>query len=102
MAAIFQFFHNGQHWYSISVNTWKTKDPNFWGDGNLKFFRMIDINKMAAIFQFFIMADTDIQFTLGKLEMWIFCWFSFPNFQLVQFSSSPILGSVSTLMHGYA
>ena len=53
MAAIFQFFYNGQRWYSVSVNTRKTRDPNFGGVGNLKFFHMIDINKMAAIFQFF-------------------------------------------------
>ena len=36
-----------------------------------------------------------------KLEIWIFCWFSFPNFLLVQFSPLPILGSVSTFMHCY-
>ena len=27
--------------------------PKLWGVGNLKFFRMIDINEMAGIFQFF-------------------------------------------------
>ena len=53
MAAIFQFFHNGQHLYSISIDTQKTRDPNFGGLGNLKFFCMIDINKMAAIFPLF-------------------------------------------------
>ena len=31
MAAILQFFQNGQHWYSVSVNTRKTRDPNFGG-----------------------------------------------------------------------
>ena len=130
MRAIFQFFHNGWCWYSISVNTQKTRDPNIWGVSNLKFFHMIDINKIRGIFQFFhngwhwysisidtrktgdpnfgrgsviwnfsiqsiltkwkpffncfIMADTDIPFplTLGKLEMWIFCQFTFPNFSV--------------------
>ena len=56
MAAIFQFFHNDQCWYSISVNTQKTEDPNFEGGGgvgNLKFFHMIKIYEVAAIFQFF-------------------------------------------------
>ena len=53
MAAIFQFFHNGQCWYSVSVNTMKTRDPNFEGVSILKFFCTININKMAAIFQFF-------------------------------------------------
>ena len=53
MAAIFQFFHNDQCWYSVSVNTQKTGDLNFGGVGNLKFFHMIDINKMAAIFLIF-------------------------------------------------
>ena len=44
--------------------------PKLGGVGNLKFFCMININKMAAIFNFFIMADTDILFllTLGKPE----------------------------------
>ena len=51
--AIFQFYHNSRQWYSISIETWKTRDPNFWGVGNLKFVHMININKMAAIFQFF-------------------------------------------------
>ena len=40
-------------WYSISIDTWKTGDPNFGEVSNLKFFHMIDINEMAAIFQFF-------------------------------------------------
>ena len=53
MAAIFQFFHNSWHWYSISVNTHKTRDPNFGEVDNLKFFCMIDIKEMAAIYQFF-------------------------------------------------
>ena len=140
MAAILQFFHNGWCWYSVSINTWKTGDPNFggsviwnfsvrsilkklqpffnffimadadipfpltlgkpetqtWGVSNLKFFHMINIKKWQPFFNFFIMADADIPSTLGKPEM-----FSFPNFQLVQFSLSPILGSVTTLMHGY-
>ena len=46
----------------------KTGDPNFGGVGYLKFFCMIDINKMAANFQFFIMANTDVPLTLEKPE----------------------------------
>ena len=46
--------------------------PKLWGGGvcNWKFFRMIDIKKMATIFQFFIMANADVPFpsTLGKPE----------------------------------
>ena len=53
MAVIFQFFHNGWCWYSLSVDTQKTGDPNFGGGGNWKFFCMIDSKEMAAIFQFF-------------------------------------------------
>ena len=53
MRAIFQSFHNGWRWYSISVDTQKTRDPNFGGVSNLKFFRTININEMRAIFQFF-------------------------------------------------
>ena len=54
----------------LNVDTWKTRDPNFEGVNNLKFFLMINIYEMADIFQFFIMADTDILFlsTLRKLE----------------------------------
>ena len=51
MVAIFQFFHNDQCKYSISVDTWKTRDPNFGGGvGNLKFFHMMHIYEMAATF----------------------------------------------------
>ena len=52
MVVIFQFFHNGQHCYFISLNTQKTGDPNFGGFSNLRFFHMIDIYKMMAIFLF--------------------------------------------------
>ena len=38
-------------------------------------------------------------FLIRKLEMQIF--FFFLNFPLAYFSSSPILGSISTFMHGY-
>ena len=40
------------------------------GVSNLKFFCMIDIKEMAAIFNFFTMANADILFllTLGKPE----------------------------------
>ena len=91
MAAIFQFFHNGQHWYSISVDTQKTRHPNFGGGvGNLKFFCLIDINEMAAIFQFFH-------------NGW--CWYSVNtgkttdvNFLLVQFYKFSV-GSVVSITH---
>ena len=61
----------------------KPKTQTLEGVSNLKFFHTIDINEMAAILIFFIMANTDILLTLGKPETWIFCWFSFLNFQLV-------------------
>ena len=67
----FDFFHNGWCWYSVFLNTKKIGDPNIRGFGNLKFFCMIDVNEMVAIFQFFfIMAHGDIPFpsTLEKLE----------------------------------
>ena len=63
MVAIFQFFHSGKHLYSISVDTQKTRDPNFVVVSNLKFFHTIDIYEMAAIFQFFIMVNTDFLFS---------------------------------------
>ena len=93
MAAIFQIFHNDKHWYSISVNTRKTGDANFGGVSNLKFFHMIDINEMAAIFQFFHNGQHWYSIDTGKARD--------VNFQLVQFSPSPILGSITTLMCGY-
>ena len=84
MAGIFHFFHNGQHWYSISVDTQKNGDPNFGGVSNLKFFRMIDINKMVAILNFFHNGQHWYSFslTLGKQETWIFHWFSFLIFSV--------------------
>ena len=62
MAAIFQFFHNGQHWYSISVDTQKTRHPNF-GEGGLviwNFSVWLILTKWQPFFNFFIMADADI------------------------------------------
>ena len=55
IVGIFQFFHYGQCRYSISVDTWKTRDPNFGGGRvvNLKIFCTMYIYKIAAIFQFF-------------------------------------------------
>ena len=99
------FFHNGQCWYSISIDTWKTWDGNFGGGGSVNFSVRSIFMKWWPFFNFFIMAIADILFplTLGKWEMRIFHWFSFPNFLLVQFSQSPILGFLSTLktfMHG--
>ena len=54
--AIFQFFHNGQTSYSVSIvllTLRKLETQTFGGVGNLKFFRMINIYEVAAIFQFF-------------------------------------------------
>ena len=53
MAAIFQFFHNGQCQYYISVDPEKIKEPNFvvGGEGgNLTFFYIMHIYEMSAIF----------------------------------------------------
>ena len=64
MVAIFHIFDNGRCWYSISINTWKTGDPILGGRvGILKIFCMIDIYEMVAIFDFFIIADSDILFS---------------------------------------
>ena len=53
--------------FLLTLENWR---PKLWGVSNLKFFTMININEMAAIFIFFIMADADILFplTLGKPE----------------------------------
>ena len=99
MGAIFQFFHNGQHWYSVSVDTQKTRDQNFWGGQYLKFFCMINIYEMAAIFQFF---HNGWQWYSVSIDTWKTGQDA--NFPLVQFSLSPILGSVSmfkTFMSGH-
>ena len=70
MRAIFQFFHNGWCWYSISVDTQKTRDPNFGGSVIWNFFAPLTLTKWEPFFIFFIMANSDILFplTLGKLE----------------------------------
>ena len=70
MVAIFQFFHNGWCWYFISVNTRKTRDPNF-GESVIWNFSVWSIfMKWQPFFNFFIMANADIPFpsTLGKPE----------------------------------
>ena len=41
------------NWYSISIDTQKTGDPNFGGVGNLTFSHMINIYEMAAFFLIF-------------------------------------------------
>ena len=70
MAAIFQFFHNGWHLYSVSVNTWKTGDPNFGRSVIGNFSIRLILKKWQPFFNFFIMTNADIPFplTLGKLE----------------------------------
>ena len=64
MAAIFQFFHTGQHWYSVSVNTPKTRDPNFGGLVIWKFSIWSILKKWQPFSNFFIMANADIPFPL--------------------------------------
>ena len=148
MAAIFQFFHNGQHWYSISVNTRKTGDPNFGESVIWNFSTQSILMKCQPFFNFFIRADADIPFlltlrkpetqTLGGSVIWNFFvrsiltksqpffnflimadadifrfhwhsenWrhqhqISFPTFSVGSVFPSPFLGSVSTLICGYA
>ena len=82
IAVIFQFFHNGWCWYSISIDTQKTRDPNFGGSVIWNFSIWSILMKWQPFFNFFIMTKADIPLTLGKLEMWIFHWFSFPNFSI--------------------
>ena len=86
---LFPFFH----WCS------ENRRPKLWGGLVIWNFSVQSIfMKWQPFFNFFLMADADIPF-LSKLrkltEMQIFRWFSFTNFLLVQFSMSPILGSVS-------
>ena len=68
--AIFPIFHNGRHQFCISVNTRKTRDPNFRGIGNWKFCSRMHFWGATAIFQFSIMVDTNFVFllTLRKPE----------------------------------
>ena len=53
MVDIFQFFHIGWHWYSVSVNLSENQRPKLWGVSNLKFFCTINIYEMVDIFQLF-------------------------------------------------
>ena len=69
MIAIFQFFHNGPCQYSISINTWKTWDPNFVGGLIIWNFSIWCIfTKWQPFFDFCIMANTNILLlsTLGN------------------------------------
>ena len=65
--------------------------------GNLKFVHMIDIYKMAAIFQF---VHNDQHWYSISVEMQMFHWFSFLNFPFIQFSLSPY-AMPKTFMHGH-
>ena len=70
MVAIFPFFHNGWHWHSISVDTWKTRDPDFGGSVIWKFSIWCIFTKWWPYFDFFIMVAINILFlsTLRKPE----------------------------------
>ena len=50
---IFPIFYNGQHQICISVDTWKTGDPNFRGVGNWKFHSRTHFWGAMAIFPIF-------------------------------------------------
>ena len=67
---IFQFFHNGRCWYSISIDTQKNIDPNFGGSVIWNFSIWLLFTKWQPFFNFFIMAYSDIPFplTLRKPE----------------------------------
>ena len=64
----FDLFYNGPWWYSISIDTRKTGDPNFEGVSILKFFHTIDIYKMAAIFAGLLEAAYSLNW--GTQEIW--------------------------------
>ena len=89
MVAIFQFFHNDQCKYSISVDTQKTEDPNFGWLVIWNFSIWHIFTKWQPIFDFFIMANTDILFPkcklfIGLVSPWPHCI---------------VLGSVSTFKY---
>ena len=69
-AAIFPIFHNGQHQFCISVNTWKMGDLNFRGSIIGSFALGHIFGELWAFFPFSIMADTNFAFplTLAKPE----------------------------------
>ena len=64
------FFHNGQCWYSVSVDTRKMETQTLGGSVIGNFSVRSILKKWQTFFIFFIMADTDIPFllTLGKPE----------------------------------
>ena len=66
----FNFFYNGQCWYSIFIDTQKTGNPNFQGWIIWNFSVWSKLTKWQPFFNFFIVANADIPFplTLGKLE----------------------------------
>ena len=107
MAAIFQFFHNGWHWYSI--DTGKTGHVTFWLVQFSKFLVGSVFPITHSRFHYNINAWLHLKHfcvvTFLHLENWRHKFSVdsvFQTFPLVQFSPSPILGSISTFMHGYA
>ena len=103
----FNFFHNGWHWYS--VDTGKTADVNFL----LVQFSEFSVGSVFPITHPRFCFNNNVWLCLKHFCMVTFLHsenqrqkFSidsvFRTFLLVQFSPSPILGSVSTFMCGYA
>ena len=74
------FFHNGQCWYSVSVDTQKTGDPNFGGSVIWNFSVWSILMKWQPFFNFFIMAN---------------CWYSISID--TQKTGDPNFGEVSNL-----
>ena len=98
MRAIFQFFHNGWHWYSISVDTQKTGDPYCGGISNLKFSVLSILTKWEPFSIFSSWQIFHFRWHSEKRRHEFSIYSVFWTFLLVQFSPSPILGSVSIFM----
>ena len=100
MLAIFQFFHNGWRWYSINTEMWIQFSKFLVGSvfpiTHLRFHFNIYAGlclKRFCVVTFLHSENLRHKFSIDSV---------FQTFPLVQFSRSPILGSISIFIHGYA
>ena len=68
LSAIFPIFHNGQHQFSISMDTQKAGDPNFRGVGNWEFCSSMHFWGAMAIFPIFHNGQHQLSMCLWTLR----------------------------------
>ena len=88
MGAIFPFFIMADTIYSISIDLWKSRDPNLGGGvNNWKFCSILSFCKIGSHFSTVANANFPFLSTLGKVETQTLRGSVIGNFALWQFST---------------